>query len=567
MENLNSADDLKEFIGNKPDDDELFYSLSDLKEMYSLPKTSGTSMKCTSTNRLGTNAYENCVSKIVLSNDSKNTDKSNAIKVSGDSIRTLSSPFSLNPLLSVNTHGTSPETCQHMCVVTSSDSDEDQYSLADLAKKHETAIKTTHKNPYGIFLYNRSNADELNHDTSEQIQQSFEELTVEGKDSSKSEYNIHSDRKVKNEIAQLCTSSGGFYNLNKALNNSVLFNEHTKLESDHSVSDSDDELSYSLADLAKQHLSSENLEKDVLCTADQGFGGSGAENFSSRDLGCNSSSCVERVMTCLPVKSEKFLYLQPSETSNMSSASDLASDKNGQEYFVTHSHSLPNLPSGHAFRNVDKELEVLCSSYDRAKSRFKYNVSGRVRKDTPNSLSKSDISATESSRNCSESSDLLLDEMDGLWFSEMYPSSLSTQKAMAVQNESTVSDKQGTDSSVDWEIDLSSALKSVDLNPPNLYEVVDSVEGDIDNWTLPLLVQTLSPKQKPVEECVLDSSVSLKMHLVLRTKCSSFGKVICKKWKVRRKPYIKIKTLQTSIKRFRFDTLSPDDKVLELRQK
>lgn len=571
VENLNSTDNLNEFMGNKSED-ELFYSLADLKEAHCLSKTSSFAIKCTNKKDLGSNAYENCLSKIACNSDSENTSKHSLIDMTGHS--TLSSPFSLRPLLSVNTHVITSRNCEHTCPVTSSDSDDEQYSLADLARKYKKVTKLNNKGYEDLcshFQNYRKDAATVNHDVIEQIQPSFGDLKLEAVDSCKPKYNVSSNRNVESGIGyRLDTDSGKFYTISKSLSNNVLMNEHVKLQSDHSESDSDDEPSYSLADLAKQHLSVENLEKeDVLFAVDEEFGC--AETFSGRNLVYKSSSGAERTVMCLPGKSEKFLYQQHNEiTSNVSNTSDWTSDKNVRDYFVTHSHSLPNLPSGHSFRNVGKELDLLCSSFGRVKSYFKHHVSGGVsvgqKCDTPNSLSKSDISATESSRNCSESSDLFADEVDQMWFSEIYPSSLSTQKAVTLQNESKASNKHRADSSLDWDIDLSSALKAVDLNPSNLYEVASDMESDIDNWTLPLFVQT-SPIPKPVEECVLDNSVLLKAHLVLRTKCSSFGKVICKKWKVRRKPYIKIMTLQTSVKRFKFDKPSPDDEVLELRKK
>lgn len=572
MEKLNSSDEdsiLKEFVGSKAND-EFCYSLVDFKKTRYPPKVPGYLLKCTNADSSGTDDCKN-VSKIGLDNDFEGTSKSSFFNVNGHS--SLASSFSSCPSLLVNTPVVTSRNHQSVRLMTSSDSEDEQYSLADLARKHVQNTKCKKEENVNIFddfsCYKKFESEQ-GLDTNEQIQQSFADLTVDAVDSSKSEYSRNSESKERPEVDYGLDTSK-VYNINKTSSTNVLFCDHMKRESDQSVSDSDEEPSYSLADLAKQHLSMEKLEKeDILFTADQVFGNS--EKVSGNDLSCKNSLSIERTVTCLPVKSKKFFHRQNIEVaSEMSSASDLMIDKNIQEYFVMHSHSLPNLPSGHAYRNVDKVSDVLCGSYDRSKSHFKYHDavgSIRVRQtcETPSSLSKSDVSVTESSRNCSESSDLLADELDGLWFSDMYPTSLSAHKAVIVQNESEDNDKRKMESSLDWDIDLSSALKSVDLNSPNLHEVTYNIESDVDNWTLPLLVETTSPKAKPIEEYSFDSSVLLKTRLVLRTKCSSFGKVIRKTWKVR-KPYIKIKALQTSVKRFKFDTLSPDDEVMELRQK
>ncbi|KAG8281499.1 hypothetical protein J6590_057645 [Homalodisca vitripennis] len=73
---------------------------------------------------------------------------------------------------------------------------------------------------------------------------------------------------------------------------------------------------------------------------------------------------------------------------------------------------------------------------------------------------------------------------------------------------------------------------------------------------------------KMEDSCIFDASHILKLKLKLRTtKCSSFGKVICKKWRLSQMPYIKREKFQTTVLPFDFLTPSPDDELASLRRR
>uniref|UniRef100_A0A1B6MFD1 Uncharacterized protein n=1 Tax=Graphocephala atropunctata TaxID=36148 RepID=A0A1B6MFD1_9HEMI len=75
-------------------------------------------------------------------------------------------------------------------------------------------------------------------------------------------------------------------------------------------------------------------------------------------------------------------------------------------------------------------------------------------------------------------------------------------------------------------------------------------------------------KIKLEDSCIFDASNILKLELKLRTtKCSSFGKVVCKKWRLSKIPYIRQKKFQTTVIPFDFSTFSPDDELASLRRR
>lgn len=66
--------------------------------------------------------------------------------------------------------------------------------------------------------------------------------------------------------------------------------------------------------------------------------------------------------------------------------------------------------------------------------------------------------------------------------------------------------------------------------------------------------------ENQMDYCNFDTTHALSEKLKLQTKkCSSFGKLVCKRWKPLKKPYIRRNSFTTSVIPFKFTTPSPDD--------
>lgn len=85
-----------------------------------------------------------------------------------------------------------------------------------------------------------------------------------------------------------------------------------------------------------------------------------------------------------------------------------------------------------------------------------------------------------------------------------------------------------------------------------------SVDEDVDANKSSVSTSVVVMDKK--DECCLDSRYVLKVKTKLRTtKCSSFGKVVCKQWRRLDMPYIRREEIKTRVVPFMFTSPSPDD--------
>lgn len=110
-------------------------------------------------------------------------------------------------------------------------------------------------------------------------------------------------------------------------------------------------------------------------------------------------------------------------------------------------------------------------------------------------------------------------------------------------------------------------VESEDEEIVTLLDTMD-VDEEIENGSLSKNIVPFVVNQ--VDYCNFDTTHSLSDKLKLKTKkCSSFGKLVCKRWKPLKKPYIRSNSFITSVIPFKFATPSPDDIIagfLERRQ-
>lgn len=91
-----------------------------------------------------------------------------------------------------------------------------------------------------------------------------------------------------------------------------------------------------------------------------------------------------------------------------------------------------------------------------------------------------------------------------------------------------------------------------------------SVDEDVDANKSSVSTSVVVMDKK--DECCLDSRYVLKVKTKLRTtKCSSFGKVVCKHWRRLDIPYIRREEIKTRVVPFMFTSPSPDDVMAGFR--
>lgn len=113
---------------------------------------------------------------------------------------------------------------------------------------------------------------------------------------------------------------------------------------------------------------------------------------------------------------------------------------------------------------------------------------------------------------------------------------------------------------LDSKIDLSSAivasLETLQIKKPDV-QVAPFTPKFVDCDVTPLIVKIMQD-----EYCEANARPILALSLPIRGVASSFGKTVCKRYKIRRQPYIKHRfTVNTDVSRFQFETPSPDDVV------
>lgn len=150
----------------------------------------------------------------------------------------------------------------------------------------------------------------------------------------------------------------------------------------------------------------------------------------------------------------------------------------------------------------------------------------------------------------------IFDDVDDICFFEptinlssaLLPSVIGENRTTAKKMETGILDRK-------WTSDLNNALS------PN--SDIDVLINQ-DDWKLPSLMET--SVIEPIEECCIDAKSILKIKLKLRArKCSSFGKIICKKVnKSTVVPYKEESVIETNvIQPFAFNCRSPDDEILK----
>lgn len=93
-----------------------------------------------------------------------------------------------------------------------------------------------------------------------------------------------------------------------------------------------------------------------------------------------------------------------------------------------------------------------------------------------------------------------------------------------------------------------------------------SVDEDVDANKSSVSTSVVVMDKK--DECCLDSRYVLKVKTKLRTsKCSSFGKVVCKQWRRLDMPYIRREEIKTRVVPFMFTSPSPDDVMAGFRDR
>lgn len=132
-------------------------------------------------------------------------------------------------------------------------------------------------------------------------------------------------------------------------------------------------------------------------------------------------------------------------------------------------------------------------------------------------------------------------------------------------------------------INLACAIKSLsssnitrggDNDPQNeqmdeeIVTLLDNMSVDEDVDANKSSVSTYVVARDKKDKCCLDSRYVLKVKTKLRTtKCSSFGKVVCKQWRSLDMPYIRREEIKTRVVPFMFSSPSPDDVMAGFRDR